>query len=305
MSDLNSVYSAASELGIDVATLDEGSDFETETESTEAIGEVNEEAVNTEALDDGESDEPTLEGEETEAPIEAPEMEAPIKEEPKLTAKEFQEIQAAKETLELERKAFTEEKVQVEKEFRAQYHEKVQAHDELDSFLTETAQNDPDLFEVIKEKFQAHQKQFNNPVINELKEQNKALNEKLDSFLNKASDEVTRTKLDSEMNQVKSTLGKEAEIAGIKVDWLKVEDAWADNPKLSLENAFYAMYGANLTKAAASKAKVEAVQKKVQARPAVATAGAVKSSNAPTKAAVPSNTFDAVRYFAKQLTGKS
>lgn len=306
MSDLQGVYSAASELGIDVATLDESPDFETDTESMEAEGEVKEEAlaVDAEISDEDDEVESVPEGEEKEAPVEAPTEEAPI-EEPKLTAKEFQEIEAQRQAFEAEKAAFMEQKASLEKEFQEKYHEKLKAHDEIDSFLAEIAETEPDLFEVFKEKFQAHQKQYFNPVINELREKNNQLEQKLDSFMKKASDEVTITKLDSEMNKAKSTLGKEAEAAGLKVDWKKVEDLWADNPKLSVESAFYAIYGSNLTKAAASKAKVEAVAKKVEARPKVATAGNVGRSNTPTQANVPSNTFDAVRYFAKQLTGKA
>jgi succinate dehydrogenase flavin-adding protein (antitoxin of CptAB toxin-antitoxin module) len=304
MSETSGVYSAASELGINVEALDESPDFETETESMEAEGEVKEEVVETEALDDGESDEPSLEGEEKkEIPVEES-KEAPI-EEPRLTAKEFQEIQAARQELEAREAAFTERMQAMEKDFQSKYHEKVQAHDELDSFLAELAQSDADLFDLVKEKFQAHQKQYNNPVNQKLESEVKELKAQLNQFLTKASDEVTMTKLNSELNQVKTTLGKEAEAAGLKVDWRKIEDAWADNPKIDLKKAFYAEYGESLLNAKVSKAKVEAVTKKVEGRPSVATAGTTKAAATPSAKNVPSNVYDAVRFYARELTGKA
>jgi hypothetical protein len=303
MSEAQNIFTVASEMGINVDSLDEGLDLGDESTSMEAEAEVKEDAeaaVDSEVSDEDDSEIESTEGEE-EKPVEVSE-EAPI-EEPKQTAKEIQEIEAARVELEAKEKAITERFAIQEKEFQEKYHEKLKAHDELDSFLAEVAETDPDLFEVFKEKFQAHQKQYFNPVINELREKNNQLEQKLDTFLKKASDEVTITKLDSEMNKAKASLGKEAEAAGLKVDWQKVEDLWADNPKLSVDAAFYALYGANLTKASASKAKVEAVEKKIQARPSVSTAGSVNRSNSPKAEVVPNNAYDAVRYYAKKLTG--
>lgn len=272
----NGISSAMTELGIDPSTLDDGSDFETEVESTEAEGEVKEEVENTEPDSDDDSLETeTPEGEEEQS-TETAEV---VEEEPKLTAKEFREIEAKRNELDAKEKAITERFATQEKELNEKYHEKVKTHDEVDAFLAHLANKDPELFDLFKAEFQDHQKMYSNPIQEQTRNEIQELRKELDSFKNKAGNEVTMTKLETEMNQAKATFGKEAEAAGLKVDWSKVEDAWADNPKLGLKNAFYAQYGEQMVKAAASKAKVEAVTKKVASIPKVATAGTVNRSN--------------------------
>lgn len=294
-----SINSAMTELGISPESENSTPEQVTETENTEVESEVNGEEVKASQEDNQEGT--TLEGEETNevAPTEV------VAEEPKLTAKEFQEIQAAREQLELKEKQITERFAAQEKEFQEKYHEKLKVHDEMDSFLAQVHDNDPDLFDLIQGSFKEFKRQFSNPVFDELRRETQSLRQELNGFKEKASDEVTRTKLDAEINQVKSSLGKDAEAAGVKIDWTKVEDTWADNPKLNIEGAVYALYGANIMKATASKAKVEAVTKKVEGRPTVTTAGSVNRSSAPSIAKVPSDAFGAVKHFAKQLTGKS
>lgn len=303
--DNNGLESAMTDLGIDLNSLDADLDFEGEAESMEAEGDATGEEVKTESVDDdSESDlnKQTPEGEEKkeEAPAEEAQEEAPAP-----TAKELQEIAAARTELEAKEKAFTDRIAAQEKEFQEKYHEKLSTHDQMDDFFAHLADKDPELFDLLKGEFQEHQKQYSNPVLDQFRKEQQELAKSVNEIKQRFSDEATRLKLDSEMNQVKSSLGKDAEAAGIKIDWEKVEDLWADNPKLNLEAAVYAMYGANLTKAMASKAKVETVEKKIQARPAVATAGSVSRSNTPTRANIPTDAFGAVRYFAKQLTGKA
>jgi hypothetical protein len=296
------VHALASELGFTTDSQEESSSPEVETESTEAEGETNDENGEGAPNEEGEAGEKPVSEEEAQAPSE----EKPAQEEPKLTLKEFQELNAKQVELEAKEKAFTERMSAQEKEFQEKYHAKLQVHDQFDDFLGQLADKDPEFFSLLQAEFADHQKQYSNPVLNQLKAKNEELEKKLDSFLNKASDEVTRTKLDSEMNQIKSTLGKEAEVAGLKVDWSKIEDAWADNPKLDIKKAFYAEYGEALVKASASKAKVQAVTKKIEGKPSVATGGTVTRANSKGSDSVKGmNTFDSIRELAKQVTGKS
>lgn len=266
-----------SDLGIDAKNLDGAITDEAPVE--EIKEEVASEEVADEVKEDGEPAENNEEASKIEG--EEPSEDAPKEVTPEETAKiqeyetkiaEFQAQLQAKEASFMEEKAKWHEQLEASKE-------KVQIHDEIDSFLAHVAENDPDLYEVIQKEYQNHHKQYSNPVIDQLRKQQAELNKKLESFTAKASDEVTRTKLDSEVNQVKATIGKEAEAAGIKIDYQAVEDVWADNPKLSYEEALFAKYGAAIAKAKASKAKVEAVETKLKARPAVATVGTAKRSN--------------------------
>lgn len=303
MSELSGIYAAAAEQGIDVNSLDEDSNFGDETQSMEAEGEATEDVVKEgdEVSDEDDSEElGNPEGEETEEAAVAQEV---TEDAPKLTAKEHQELQAARDELAQERKAFTEERAQVEKELREQYTDKIKKFEEIDAFLAEYAANDPDAFDLFRGDFQKFQRQYSNPVIDSLRSELQTISQELGQFKAKASDEVTLTKLDSEMEKFMSATGKDAEAAGIKVDRKVIEDLWAKG--LTVEEAFHAKYGANYVKAKESKAKVATSEKKVQGRPAVSTAGNVSRSNTPVKHEVPKNSFDAVKYFARQLTGKA
>lgn len=297
--------SSMSELGIDASLLD-ASDLEmtADTESTEAEGEeVIEEEVETEDNDEVEASDETEapEGEEKEEV--APTTEEDESESPKLTAKEFREIEAARVELEAQQKAFQEEKQNLEKEFQTKYQDKVKTHDELDAFFSHLADKDPELFDLLAGEFKEHQKQFSNPMLDKTRQEISEIKKELEGFKSRATDEVTLTKLDADMEKFNSSIGKEAETAGLKIDRKAIEDLWAKG--LTVEEAFYAKYGAAFASAKVSKAKVEAATKKAAARPVVNTAGNVGRSNTKAPADVPSDAFDAVRYFAKQFSGKA
>jgi len=302
MSESESYFeSALTDLGIDQSSLGEDP-----VELPEELSEEHGETVAPEEQGSEESDVDELN--EKEAPIESskPEEEiAPI-EEQKLTLKEFQEIAKKEQELDLKQKAFQEEMSVKEKEFQAQYGEKVRVHDQMDEFFSHFAEKDPELFSILQSEFSEFNKQFTNPVVDKVSREVAELRKELGQFKAKASDEVVRTKLESEVVQVKNTIGKDAEAAGIKIDYAAVEDVWADNPKLSYEEAVWSKYGAQLAKAMASKAKVTAVEKKVQAIPKVVTAGTVAKSNVRPSVDVSKMSWDqATRYFAKQVMGKN
>lgn len=206
-----------------------------------------------------------------------------VAEEPKLTRKEFLEIEQARTSFEAEKTAWMQEMESKKQEFETQYEEKIKTHDELDSFLAEIASTEPDLFEEIKAKFQNHQKQYSNPVIDKLRKEQEAMKKELGTFKARASDEVVINKLTSEMKELQGTVIKEAEAYGLKIDPKTIEDLWADS-KLPPRQAFFAVYGEQMLKAQASKAKVSHVEKKLASAPKVSTAGSVKKSNsAPAK----------------------
>lgn len=290
---------AMTELKIDPSSLDANEDFEGEADNKEVEGEAVEGAV--EDAEGGKQNEPSdLNGEEKNEA--APTEQAPV-EEPKLTAKEFQELAAREQKIAEMEKAFTEKMALREKEFSEKFEEKVKAHDELDIFLAHLADTDSEVWDLFKGSYQNWQREFNNPAVQALREKNEALEKKLDAFMQRGTDQLTIAKLETEKNQLKSTLGKEAEAAGLKVDWDKLDETWAKYPGMPLEEAFYAKYGASLMKAKESKAKVEVAEKKVQSRPTVSTAGNIKAAAKNTQEVVPSDAFGAVHYYAKKLAG--
>lgn len=285
------VSSALADLGVDESILNEGQETEVEADDTEVEGET-EQSESTDATDEeeGETEVATesTEEEDTEAP----------KEEPKLTLKEFQEIQAEREKLDAERKSFQEEKQSMEKEFHAKYSQKASSFDELDAFLEHLAEKDPDVFGIMQAEFKEFGKQYSNPAVSKLENELKGLRDELNSFRSKASDDVTLTKLDSEFEKFNSTLGKEAEAAGLKVDRKAIEVLWEKG--LTVNEAFYAKYGEAFAKASASKAKVAAVEKKIQGRPAVKTSGTANKAKLPEGSDKRPNE-DWVEYYARKL----
>jgi succinate dehydrogenase flavin-adding protein (antitoxin of CptAB toxin-antitoxin module) len=290
-------------LGINPSELD-ASDLE--LGESEAIMDEGTEVVEGDAaLEDDEGSEDQADapkGEEKATQEEAPVTEEATEEK---TAKEIQEIEALKAALDAEKSSFMEERQKIETEFVQQYAEKLKAHDEFDAFLTTLASKDPELFSLLQDEYKEHAKAYSNPVLDQFKKQQEEMARSLSEIKQRFSDEATRIKYDAELNQVKSTVGKEAESLGVKADWKLVEEVWKDNPKLSLEEAFHAKYGPSMAKAAASKAKVEAVEKKVQSRPVVSTSGTVQRSNSRPSTVVPTDAFDAVRHFARQFAGKN
>jgi hypothetical protein len=303
MTDLeHSQFGPAMEaLGINPSELD-ASDLDLgEADAVTDDGEAVTEETEAEEIEAAEDQTDAPEGEEKATQEEAPTTEV-VEEK---TAKDIQEIEAARQALESEKAALGEERVKIETELKAQFAEKLQERDDFDAFLTNLASKDPELFSLLQDEYKEHARQFSNPAIENLKRQTEETAKALNEIKQRFSDEATRIKYGAELNQVKSTIGKEAESLGIKTDWKLVEEVWKDNPKLSLEEAFHAKYGATLAKAAASKAKVEAVERKVQSRPSVSTAGTVARSNSKPSSVVPSDAFDAVRHFARQLTGKT
>jgi CRISPR/Cas system-associated endoribonuclease Cas2 len=279
--DLSPFTNAMAELGIDANKLDNDP-----VEYPEDVQAENPEAAAGEqGSEEAEAEESDLESEqESEQKPEGDENnEAPI-EEPKLTAKEFQEIESQKKALESEKIALTEERQKLETEFKQRFEEhntKLMEHQVYDDFLAHLAEKDPALYELIEAEFKEHHKQYSNPVMQRMNSELSELKKELGQFKNRASDEVTIVKMNTEIEKVKNSIGKEAETLGLKVDYKALEDVWADNGKLSFEDAFYAKYGAAMVRAAASKAKVSTAENISKARPAVNTSGVVKKSNAP------------------------
>lgn len=290
---------AMQDLGIDQSSLDDGSIEAPQDEAQEP-------EVGKENSDQDEQAEAAESAETNEANQEAAQESAPVVEEPKLTLKEFQEIEKRSQDLNLREQAFKEEVQRTETELQTKYGAKAQAHDDLDNFLTNVAAENPAFFEEIKSAFQAYQAQYKNPVIEGLTQKQAALEKELNQFKAKASDEVTRTKLDSELNEARKTLGKQAEDAGIKPDWTKIEDFWADNPKSNIEAAFFAIHGPAMMKAAVSKAKLDTVGKQVAARPTVKTAGVMNRSSAPAEKDFSKMSIgEMLKYEARKITGRT
>lgn len=295
------ISSAMSELGIDQNSLDADEITNVESDNKEVEAKAEESSEEEASGEDGdhteavEASESQPEGEEK--------VEAPV-EEPKLTAKEFQEIETQRQQLEIERKSFHEEKTKLEAEFQEKYADKIKAHDELDSFISELEVKDPDLYGLIKQSFNEHVRQYNNPQVAALREKMSAIESELNQFKSNATAEVTLAKLDGDMKKLQDTLGKDAEAAGVKLDLQKIKEKWAKNPDLSLEETAFVLYGPALMKASASKAKVEAVTKKVQSQPSVKTAGSVSATKATsTQDWTKMSAEDRVNYFARQLKG--
>jgi hypothetical protein len=299
MPDISTELSSTmQELGIDPATIDDGgletpesAPGESQEVATEGEEVANEEEVKTE---DG--TEVATENSEVEEKKEAP------VEEPKLTHKEFLEIQAARDAFEVEKKSFQEEMTKARAEFSTQFEEKIRQYDEFDSWLSDLNRKDPELFGILQNEFSEHRKHYANPVVDKVSKEIAELRKELSSFKNRASDEVVLSKLNSEWDTFMKGVGKEAEDAGLKLDRKALEDQWAKTG-LSLEEAFYAKHGRALLNAKMSKAKVEIAEKKVQAQPKVTTAGAMRRSTSQSAEKIPSNPFDAVKYYAGKIAG--
>lgn len=287
----NEVLNSALELGFQVEPSDGELELTRQSEGTEAAAEEVSEEV--EASAESEQSE-SQDGEEVEGE-EAPQTEIQEVSEEE-TANENQEVEILRSTFEAKEKIFNAEKEQYQQQLQ-EHQEKVQTHDQIDGFLADLAERDPDLFNVFKDEFTKFNKQFSNPVLDDLRSKQAALEKELMQFKSKASDEVTLTKLDSEMKDFKASIGKEAETAGIKVDYQSIEDMWAKG--LTVKEAFFAKYGDSYAKARESKAKLAIAEKKAANLTKTPTAGSVKKTNAADSVDFSKMSIDeAVHYFA-------
>jgi hypothetical protein len=137
-------------------------------------------------------------------------------------------------------------------------------------------ESDPDLHADVTSAYERTNKQFSNPVLDQ---QLSAVNKRLEDAEKKLAsreDKMILDSFDSEKTALASTEQSLKEL-GINVDWAEVKKQWA-NTGLPLKQVVGSIYFENVTKAQASKAKVETVKQKVAAKP-VGGAGSSRPGN--------------------------
>lgn len=265
-----------SELGIDQSRLDADESINVEALSTDAEVKTEETSEieasgsrETEAKDASDiGNESVTEGEENKEAL----TEAPVQ-----TAKEIQEIETLRQEFKVKEDKFHEETLRFEQR-QKEFDDKIKSHDEIDHLLINLETDDPELYGLFKNYAADHYRKLNDPQVMHLKNEMSAIKAELNQFKSNATAEVTLTQMNADIEKLQNTLGKEAEAAGLKIDAGKVKETWAKNPGLSLEQAAFVIYGPQLIKASASKAKVQAVENKIGSRPTVKTAGSIQSS---------------------------
>lgn len=174
-------------------------------------------------------------------------------------------------TLSEERKAIEAEKAKLMEEFqkRSQGVEDVLSlKEQWDFYLDSLAQQNPDLFEEIKEGFSRTSQQFKNPVV---EAQLKAFNQKMGKIeeVQKAWElEQIRKGFEKEFEaEVSGDWGKLLTSAGLTPDKEKITKAWIDHGG-SVRDALKLVYSDDVVKLMQSKSKLNEVKKKVAAKPA-------------------------------------
>lgn len=197
------------------------------------------------------------------------------KDEVKNALQMYKDYTVKTQSLSEERKVFESEKSQAEQMFQESVQElnqSIQKHQEqlreLEQWsfaLDQLKQSAPDIFEEIQRAYTGVKQQFTNPI---LEQQLKAIREEMEPLkknLTQRENELILKGFESEWEASKSVEQSLSEL-GIKLDKDQVMKEWA-NTGLSVNKVIGALYGEQILKAQASKAKVATVQKKVAAKP--------------------------------------
>lgn len=205
--------------------------------------------------------------------------ESPIKIETPEQLKEYlqkaQDYTVKTQSLSEERKAFESNKVETEKELNAaiqEFNTKVQENDkqlqELQQWvftLNKLRDDAPDIHEELVRAHAGTVEKYSNPVIDQqFAAQNKRF-EELEKKLISRENEVIIDKFEMEKQALFATEQSLKEL-GINVDWDKVKNDYFATG-LSAKQVMGSIYLDSLTKAQASKQKVETTKQKVSAKP--------------------------------------
>ncbi len=179
------------------------------------------------------------------------------------------------QSLSEERKAWDAEKSSTETELNAAIEEfntaqkahgqQLQEMQQWTFALNQLKESAPDIFEEVQRAYEGTVRQFSNPVLDqqlasiraELAEAKKGISERENSLV--------LDKFESEKGALSATEQSLKEL-GINVDWNEVKKQWASTG-LPLKQVVGSIYFENVTKAQASKAKVETTKQKVAAKP--------------------------------------
>ena len=167
-----------------------------------------------------------------------------------------------------ERKAFDDEMEQGRAEFNeaiVQFEGQLKEKEIWDTVIDQIEAENPALFEEIKEAYTRYRGLYSNPIIERQTKMLADMQKQLQDTINKTSGETTRSEFKRDMDAFRAANDPMIEALGIKVDWDKVQKEWMDGTE-TIQKAFYAEYGAEITKRLASKAKVATVKGKKAAR---------------------------------------
>jgi hypothetical protein len=139
--------------------------------------------------------------------------------------------------------------------------------------LNQLKSDAPDIFEDVQRAYEGTVKQFSNPVLDQQLASFRAELEEAKKGFAERENKMVLSSFEQEKAQLSATEQSLKEL-GINVDWNEVKKQWA-NTGLPLKQVVGSIYFENVTKAQASKAKMETVAKKVAARP-VGAAGAAR-----------------------------
>ena len=142
------------------------------------------------------------------------------------------------------------------------YQQQLQQYQIWDLTLSNIKQEDPELFEDLVARSKQSSKYFENPVATA---QYKALQKEIEELKgqNKAREQdLIRRQFDAEFGEQSTLLAQLDKELGLKVDREKIREEWIKSGA-GVERAIGALYGVQIAKLRASKAKVSAVKAQV------------------------------------------
>lgn len=190
------------------------------------------------------------------------------------------------QTLSEERKAWDAEKSGAENELNAaiqefnksqgEYQEQIQELQNWTFTLNQLKESAPDIFDEVQRAYNGTVQQFKNPILDQQLAAIRAELAETKKGLTSREDKLIVDKFETDKASMAATEQSMKEL-GVNIDWNEVKKEWASSG-LEVKKVIGAMYFDQMTKAQASKAKVEATKAKVSARP-VATGSKSRPGN--------------------------
>ena len=143
----------------------------------------------------------------------------------------------------------------------------------MGEIVQDLQENDPELFDYLDKRYRSIEKNYlaQQPIQKKFEGKISELEKKLNDFQGqKQSEELGKIKegWEKELSEVQSTKAAPLAKLGVKVDWDKVKEAWVSDAsgKMSVDQALYAAYGADIAKAYESHKSLLETRAKSQAK---------------------------------------
>ncbi len=152
-----------------------------------------------------------------------------------------------------------------------QFDQKLNQLDQWNHCVDFLKMEQPELFEELQSAFKQVNRQFQNPIYNNLKreidmlkKQNQEVSQKTDSWRTQQEDQQIRSNYQSELKSTQTKYANQFKKLGLNVDWKKVTKNWIDTGADTIEQSLYNVYGRDMVQRYESGNRVDSTRERVE-----------------------------------------